>query len=120
WSQLESELQTVSTSTKSNWRNVLKFLFVLVIILFLKTDSIVSFNQYVPSEIVDKADEGSELTVNSIGKLNVKEQSQANIESDAASENVETPNQNNIQPLKNEKSHQQTSTKELQEKVETD
>lgn len=120
WSQVESELQTVSTSTKSNWRDVLKFLFVLVIILFLKTDSIVSFNQYVPSEIAEKADEGSELTVNSIGKLNVKEQSQANIESDAASKNVETPNQNNIQSLKNEKSHQQTSTKELQEKVETD
>src|SRR5690606_24575774 len=120
WSQVESELPTESKTTAFDWRNVLKFLFALVIILFLKTDSIVSFNQYVPSEIAEKADEGSELTVNSIGKLNVKEQSQVIIESDAASKNVETPNQNNIQPLKKEKSHQQTSMKDLQEIVETD
>ncbi|MEX2379272.1 MAG: hypothetical protein WD530_00900 [Vicingaceae bacterium] len=57
WAQVESALPTSSENLaeKSQWRNKLKLLFILAFILFLETDSIVSFNQYVPRQIDESA-----------------------------------------------------------------
>lgn len=118
WSQLESELPAASKSNGFDWRNVLKFLFVLLIILFLKTDSIVSTNQYVPSTIVENSDVKSKSPVNSSEQLAVKEQNQATIEANTISKNI-PQNEKATNSLKTEEMSLQKSTKGVREVVET-